>query len=220
MQPGSFGDLMAPEDLELVRARGGRRRFPRGTILFHEGETPDRVLLLERGRVKVSTVSRDGHETVLAVRGPGDLLGELSAVDGDAPSATVVALEEVEAHAMSTEDFRRVLSDSPRIALLLLGTLSNRLRDADRKRMEFGAYDTEGRVASRLVELAERFGPAEPTVVHLDLPISQEELAGWVGSSREAVSKALRALREDGCIETGRKTVTILDLSALRARAT
>ena len=218
--PGSFGALLETEEIDAIRSRGGLRRFPRGTILFHEGETPDRVLLLMSGRVKVSTVSREGHETMLAVRGPGDLLGELSAVDGDARSATVAALEAVEAHTMSTEDFRAVLVEHGRISLLLLDMLSRKLRDADRKRMEFGAYDTVGRVASRLIEMADRFGVEHPGEVRLSLPISQEELAGWVGSSREAVSKALRQMREDGWIETGRKTVTLLDADALRQRST
>lgn len=97
--------------------------------------------------------------------------------------------------------------------------LGRRLRDADRKRGEFTAQDSMGRVAARIVELAERFGESSETGVHIDLPISQEELAGWTGCSREAVSKALQAMRGLGWIETQRRSITALDIEALRRRA-
>jgi CRP-like cAMP-binding protein len=97
--------------------------------------------------------------------------------------------------------------------------LSRRLRDADRKRAEFAAQDSMGRVAARIVELAERFGAPAEAGVRIDLPISQEELAGWTGCSREAVSKALQAMRRVGWIETQRRSITALDLDALRRRA-
>jgi CRP-like cAMP-binding protein len=98
--------------------------------------------------------------------------------------------------------------------------LAQRLRDADRKRIEFGAQDSTGRVAARLVELAERFGTGSSDgEIKIALPLSQDELAGWVGSSREAVSKALGVLRSAGWIRTSRMSVVVLDLPALRRRA-
>jgi CRP-like cAMP-binding protein len=97
--------------------------------------------------------------------------------------------------------------------------LSSRLRDADEKRIEFSAYDSVGRVARRLVEMAARFGDPQDQGLRITLPLSQEELAGWTGSSREAVSKALQSLRSKGLIETERRAVTILDLPRLASRA-
>ncbi|HVE91868.1 MAG TPA: Crp/Fnr family transcriptional regulator [Actinomycetota bacterium] len=216
---GFLAHLQPAEEQDL-RSRGGVRRFKRGASLFNEGERSDRVVCVLQGRVKVASYSEDGREIVLAVRGPGDLLGELSALDGEPTSATVAALDPVEALVMSASQFRSFLEDQPRVSLLLLETLSRRLRDADRKRLEFGAYDTVGRVARRLIELAERFGDGSTDHVRIDLPLSQEELAGWVGSSRESVSKALRTLRTRGWIETDRRQITVRDLAALRSRAT
>ena len=95
------------------------------------------------------------------MRGPGALLGELSAVDGGPRSATVTALEPVTALVVPIAEFEAYLQAHGRVACLLMRQVIGRLRDADRKRIEFGAYDTIGRVAARLVELAERFG--EPT---------------------------------------------------------
>jgi len=147
------------------------------------------------------------------------LLGELSAIDGGPRSATVTALEPVGLLAIASTEFERLLLDHPRIAFVLMRELTRRLRDADRKRIEFGAFDTTGRVAARLVELADRFGQQTDEGLRIDLPLSQDELAGWTGSSREAVTKALRTLRAQGWIRTGRLRVIITDMDALRERA-
>ena len=120
---------------------------------------------------------------------------------------------------MAAVDFRAFLQRHPRVALLLLEMLSWRLRDADRKRVEYAAFDSVGRVASRLVELAGEHGVTKGGGVEITLPLSQEELAGWTGSSREAVSKALHTLRELGWVKTDRRRITVLDIEALRRRS-
>ncbi len=176
------------------------------------------MVIIVSGRAKVSYFTDEGREVLLAVRGPGDLLGELAALDGEPFSATVTALEDVDALVMTAEQFRAVLKEEPDVALSLFKTLSRRLRDADRKRVEFAAYDSVGRVASRLVELAETFGEDTYDGLRISLSLSQEELAGWTGSSREAVAKALQSLRNKDLIETHRRGVTVKDLEGLRAR--
>lgn len=189
-------------------------------MIFNEGETSDRVVFVLDGRVKISHFTEDGREVVLAVRGPGDLLGELSAVDGEPRSASASAIDPVDALVISAGEFLSFLRSQPRVATILLKTVSGKLRDADRKRIEFAAQDTLGRVAARLVELAERFGKREGAGVRITVPLSQQELAGWTGSSREAVSKALQTLRRRGWVETHRRGVTVLELDSLRRRAT
>jgi CRP-like cAMP-binding protein len=190
---------------------GGRRQHLRqGTILFAEGDASNRVVLLVSGRVKVSSFSEDGHETVLGYRGAGDVLGELAAIDGEEHLATVTVIEDGEALVIPAERFLA--------ALVLLRSIVGRLRDADRKRAEFTALDVVGRVAHRLVELAERYGDASGDVIRIDLPISQRELAGWVGASREAVNKALGQLERRGLISAERRHLTVLDLDGLRGR--
>jgi CRP-like cAMP-binding protein len=167
--------------------------------------------------VKVSSHTAGGSEVVLAVRGPGALIGEMAAFSGLPRSAAVTALEPVEG--IAVHDFAAFLRGHGRIAVLLLELITGKLRDADRKRIEYGAFDTTGRVATRLLELAERYGEPAGGGVRVALPLSQDELAGWTGSSREAVSKALRSLRDRGLIETGRRKVVIHDVEGLRRRA-
>jgi CRP-like cAMP-binding protein len=213
-----LGNLTAPE-AETLKALGRRQRYPKGATLFVEGDRADRVIVISAGRVKISILTPDGKEVVLAVRGAGDLVGDQGFLDGDPRSATATAMDPVDAMLIPAGEFTLFLEQHARVALLLLKMLSRRLRDADAKRAEFAAYDTVGRVASRLLEMAGRFGEAEGAGIRIKLPLTQEELAGWTGSSREAVSKALGVLRTLGLIETHRRGITIVDIDGLRGRA-
>jgi CRP/FNR family cyclic AMP-dependent transcriptional regulator len=215
----SFLDALTPEEVGWLQRAGVRRQFAGGTALFQEHQASDRVMLLMAGRVKIASVSEDGRESVLAFRGPGEVLGELSAIDGQPRSASVLAVEHVEAIVIPAAAFRAFLERTPRATLWLLTRVIARLREADRKRAEFGASDTIGRVAARLIELAERYGTPAEGGLRIDLPITQEELASWVGSSREGVNKALHTLRGLGWVETERRSLTVVDMEALRRRA-
>ncbi|SHN47834.1 Crp/Fnr family transcriptional regulator [Cryptosporangium aurantiacum] len=214
-----FWGLLKSEEAADFLALARERRWPRGAVIFHEFDESDSVLVLVSGRVKAYSSTGSGTEVMLAVREPGALVGELAAIDQRPRSATVEALEPVSALVLPLGAFQEYLRAHGRVALLLAQTLADRLRDADRKRLEFGAHDTLGRVAARLVELADRFGEPTEEGTRIALRLSQDELAGWIGSSREAVAKALQTLRADGTISTSRLTVVVHDLPALRNRA-
>ena len=217
---GGFLGKLTDDEARALLDRGRRRNYEGGVPIFHEGEVSDRIVVLLQGRAKIATVTEDGKEVMLGVRDPGDLLGEFSAIDGEPRSASVIAMEPLEALVLDTGSFRAWLTEHPRTALLLLEMVLARLRDADRKRVEFSAYDTVGRVARRLFELAERFGNETAGGVEITLPLTQDELAAWTGASRVGVSQALKALRERGWIETRRRSITVRDMAALEKRAT
>jgi CRP-like cAMP-binding protein len=214
-----FLGALEPEAADALRSFGITRRYARGTALFHERQAADRIVVVVAGTVKLVSVSEDGKEVLLALRGSGDLLGELGALDGQPRSATAIALDDVEGLVVSAGDFMVFLERHPRVALVILKMLARRLRDADRKRLELAAQDSMSRVAARIVELSERFGEADDGAIRIELPISQEELAGWTGCSRDSVVKALQAMRGLGWIETQRRQITVLDAGALRRRA-
>src|SRR5689334_17224838 len=214
-----FLPALTPDEREALRSPSVVRSFPRGAALFHERQTADRVLVVLEGCVKLSSLSDSGKEVVLAIRGPGDLLGELAAIDGEPRSATATALEPVKAMSIAVSDFQRFLEHHPGVALKLLRVVTKRLRDADRKRVEFAADDSMTRVAARIVELSERFGDDVAQGLAIDLPISQEELAGWTGCSRDSVVNALQSMRGLGWIETHRRRIVVRDIDALRRHA-
>jgi CRP-like cAMP-binding protein len=207
---------LGADEVTALRSRGVPRHFERGATLMHQDEVPGRVLVIEQGHAKVTLLAEDGKEVVLAFRGPGDLLGEVSALGGEPRSATVRAIDPVDALAVAAGDFEALLEAHPRIALVVLRVVIERLREANRGQFELAAYHTLGRVARRIVELAERFGEPHDGGVRITLGISQEELAGFAGASREATSKALHDLREMSLIETERRHITVRSVDELR----
>jgi CRP/FNR family transcriptional regulator, cyclic AMP receptor protein len=215
--PDSFWATLAPEDARALAALCAVRTFPRGRVPFYAGESADRVLILRTGWVKVHAVTGDGHEVVLAFRGPGDLIGELAALDDAPRSATISAEQDVEALTLSHQAFRGFLASRPAVALALLQLLGRRLRDADAKRIEFLGSTTIQRVAARLLEFADRFGRTAGDAGGILLPLTQEDLAGAAYASLESVGRALKSMRTVGCIETARREIRIVDPDKLRA---
>jgi CRP-like cAMP-binding protein len=218
-EPGTFLALLSDPDRAALLALGGLRRFARGERLMHQGEPGDRVLVLLDGHVKASVADARGHERVLSFRGPGDILGELTFTHAEPRSSSVVAIEPVEAHAAAASEFRAYLERTPSAALSLIDVSSRRFREANVARREFGDLDTVGRVAARLIELADRYGEPAGDGTRIRLPITQEDLGSWTASSLAGVAGALRTMRELGWIETERRRITVLDAEALARRA-
>ena len=210
--------LTEPERAELSR-RGRVRHWERDAVLLGEGERSDWVAVVLHGKVKVSSHTTRGGEVLLAVYGPGALVGELAAIDGQPRSATVTALEDMTALVVPFVGFGAYLQAHGRVSYLLMRLLAERLRDANRKRVEFGAHNSTGRVAARLAELAERFGQPTDHGIRVALALSQGELASWTGVSREAVSKALGVFRAYAWVTTGRRQIVIQNLAALQQLA-
>lgn len=210
----NFWDAVGSDAAAALSRRGTGRSFRRGEALMHVDQVARDVLILRSGRVKVSATTSAGRMVLLAFRGPGDLVGELAALDESPRSATIVALEPVDALALAHADFRALLAEHPPAALALLRVLTGRLRDADAKRVQLAAYTTIGRVAFCLLELSERFGEENGDIL---LPLSQEELAGWAGASLESVGRALSSMRRLGWVETRRRAIRVLDRGALVA---
>jgi CRP/FNR family transcriptional regulator, cyclic AMP receptor protein len=213
--------LFSEEGMAVLREMGQRRHYRAGELLFEEGAATDYVILISTGKVKISSVSAAGYEAVLAVRSAGEIVGEFSALDGQPRSASVTALDEVDGVVVSGERFRAFLRSHPDAALTLLSYVVARLREADRRRVEFGAYAVAGRVARLLLELAGKYGSQAPdgSGTTITVALSQHDLAGATGSSREAVARVLRRLRESGAIRTERRRITILRPDVLRAAA-
>jgi len=214
---GTFLARLTPEERAAVEALGRPASFPRGSMIMFEGEPEERLILILGGRVKITRAGPDGREIILGIRDPGDLLGELAFIDRRPRSATVVALEPIRAVMMPGSRFREHLEQTPRVAVVLLEVVAGRFREATLNRLQFAALDTMGRLAARIMELAERYGENVNGSIEVRLP--QEELASWTGASRTGVAQALQALRELGWLETQRGQITVRDAAALRARA-
>jgi CRP/FNR family transcriptional regulator, cyclic AMP receptor protein len=226
---GSFLGSLAADERTALGEIGHARSYRRGERIIMEGDQNDTTYLVLEGRVRVFTGTPEGNEVTLCVRGPGDLIGEMGALDpGGRRSAGVVALEPVRCRVIAARELQAFLEAHPRSTLALLRLVIGRLRGADRRRTEFGPYDATRRLARVLIEAVdESAGTAAPRVrrdrgasgVQLGLALSQHELSGLIGASRESVARGMAELRRRGLVTTGRRSVTILDADGLRSFA-
>jgi CRP-like cAMP-binding protein len=218
-QPGFLAGFPPTVTKEFERL-GRRRRIAAGTTLFLEGDRPEDVLVILAGEVKISVGSLEGREVILDVLEVGALVGELSAIDGQRRSATVTTISAVDVLAVGARVFNDFLDRHPEVLRSLLLEVIQRLRIRVRHQLEFGTGDALGRTCARLTELADRHGEHQDGAVVVQLPVSQSDLASWTGLSREAVVKALRALRQLGWIDNKGPAFVIHDLARVRDRAT
>lgn len=215
--PGSFAAQLDPSTWEALGRYGRLRTYPARTALFHQGDPSRHVLILMAGWVKITSVSRGGSEALLALRGPGDILGELAAVDGGPRSATVTTLMPCRVQAVDGERFVEAVTQLPEIALALIRHLANNLRESDGKRLEYMAGTSSGRLAGLLLDLAARHGRHTAEGLVIELRLTQRELAAAAATSREAVARAVRMLRQRDVIRTDRGRVIIIQPDVLRS---
>ncbi len=214
--PLDFLSALTDDERAAFRAAGRVRRFGRGEALFHEGDDPGVVVALVTGRVKVSVTGAGGREVVLRFPAAGELVGELAAVARRPRTATVTALEPVEAIVLRAAEFQQFVVAHARVAPLVFERVAALLAEADRQLVDFATRDVTARIAGRLLELAEQAGEPHGAGVRITLALSQDELGAWAGASREAVARSLHLLRELGWIETRRREITISNLDGLR----
>jgi CRP/FNR family transcriptional regulator, cyclic AMP receptor protein len=210
---------LSPKSRDTLLSSGSQRRYTSGAILFHQGDPSRHVVLIEEGWVKVSATTPRGWEALLAIRGPGDIVGELSAIDGHPRLATVTGLTRVTATVITSDRLHACLQGDSEIAIALLRYLAQRQRESDWRRMEHGASNGDSRLAARLVELVEQHGTTVAGGALIDLPLTQQDLAASVGVSREVVARTLRVLRERNVVVTKRRKIVVVRPDVLRSLA-
>lgn len=195
----------------LLADVGRRRSVRRGTVLFRQDNESDSVLLVEHGLLRVSVVSQDGTDSVLALRGSGELVGEFGAITARRRSATVVALTDSTVVVIASARFRSLLRQFSGLACDVLSLLVTRVDESDRRRLEVGTCTVSQRLARFLGELAATHGTERADGgVEIAAQLTQEELGSAIGATRESVSRALAELRDDGLLSTARRRITIL----------
>ncbi|WP_019631589.1 Crp/Fnr family transcriptional regulator [Actinomadura atramentaria] len=205
--------VLSAETWRRLTADAPARRFAANDVLMAQGSEPGFVLFLEAGRVKVAQHSPGGDVVVLAVRGPGEIIGDLSALGGGARSATVTAIDACATRALTAERFRARVTALGLHGELLRGTIE-RFREDERWRAEAAALPARPKVARALLRLA-----LPNPDGGLDVGLDQAELGRTVGLSRGVVAAQLRALRAAGVVATGHRRIVVHDLDRLRALA-
>lgn len=222
----ALSSLVADHQLDEARPALARvlsfmevRTLQRRGQLFAEGERASALYVIRSGTIKLARTTANGRSSVLALLGPGELVGELSLLDGRPRGATATALTEVSVLELSEQAFDRWLVDEPEAAGLLLRQLAQRMRRSNDVVSDLVFSDVPARVARTLLDLAGRFattdGEGRPVVRH---ELTQEELAQLVGAARETVNKTLADFAARGWIALQQRSFTLLAADQLARR--
>lgn len=216
---GSFLDQLGPTHSAALLARGVRRSFGPDEMLHRQGDPASHVFIVVRGWCRVSATNLAGQVSLLALRGPGDVLGDLAAINGWPRTASVATIDLVEVMQLTGPAFVDAVLSDPDISLGLLRNLSVRLQAAHAARIELASLDVSRRLARHLLRLAAEHGATTPTGLVIEIPLTQQDLADRLGSSRRAVSRALGVLRDRGAVVTLPRKIVLRRTDVLRALA-
>jgi CRP-like cAMP-binding protein len=205
-------------DLHRLESRLVRRRYSRGEVLFHMGDEGGNLYIIRSGRVKVTIPSVEGEEVILTILSSGEILGEISLIDGKPRSATVQAMKDTEVLCLYREDFLDVLQERFEVVLGILEILADRLRHTDVLLAESRFMGIGARLAKKLLDLTRTFGIEEQEGTRIGVRVTQRDLASMVGATRESVNKQLKAFRESGLLSMSEGHIRILDTDGLERR--
>jgi CRP/FNR family cyclic AMP-dependent transcriptional regulator len=197
-----------------------RKSFAAGTAMMTAEQAGEVVYLIQSGTVKVCAESHDGSEVILTILGPGEIVGEMSALDQPMRSASVVTLEKTDVLWIDRASFHRCLLTMPRFAYNLACILSARLRMADDQIRSLARLEVENRVARQLMSFADRYGQSQPNGdTHIPIRLTQGDIAALIGASREHINKVIVAYKERGYLSVDRQYhITIHNPQALAKR--
>lgn len=194
------------------------RRYDKGQYVFRGGDPGHALFVIDTGRVKISAVSEEGKESILALLGPSDFFGELALLDSEPRSADALMTETGVVLALEQKVFRRTIKENPDLALVLLKALSLRLRKTDRLVHDSVFLDVPARLARFILDLNDKEGEPHDDGSVIPLRLTQSDLAAVVGSTRESVNKALGQFEKLDLIRRDGKTIIVLSPDGLKSR--
>lgn len=201
--------------LARIAALGSRRVYEKDAIVFMRGDPGDSLCGVVSGRVRISASLPTGKELFLNIMEPGDSFGEIALLDGQPRTATATAMARTELIIFRREQFLALLSTEPQLAAHLIGLLCRRVRWTAQLMEDSALLSVPARMAKRLLSLTHLNGSRTPAGTKLAL--SQEELAQFLGVSRQIVNQYLQVWKANGWIVSGRGHLTICSASSLEA---
>lgn len=192
---------LGSEAIETIAGLCTTRSLARHEILFQKGDPGDALYAVRRGQIRIGAGTDDGRAVTLNLLGSGDVFGEIAFLDGHLRTAEAVALEPTDLFVVERRDFLKLLARDATLAAQIIGLLCQRLRWMSDRMEEATLLPLDARLARRLIMLSQDYGA--------EIPVTQQELAAFVGAARESVNRILQNWRGAGIIELGRSRVTV-----------
>lgn len=210
---------LSEEDQAKLAELMSEETLRRGESLFHEGDSGEHLFIIVDGKIKLGHAADDGRENLIAILGPGEIIGELSLFDKGKRSTSATAVAPTTLLTLSHVDLMGFIDTNPDMAKHMLRQLAQRLRKTNEQMADLVFADVPGRVAKALLDLARRFGERTQEGVYVAHDLTQEEIAHLVGASRETVNKSLADFVSRGWIRLEGRAVTLIEIGRLEKRA-
>jgi CRP-like cAMP-binding protein len=213
-----FGSLSDEEILKVAKMTK-HIHYQKGQMLIQEGEKSDTLFIINKGKVKLSKFTVDGKEQILYIMTTGDFFGELHLFNEDeVNNFSVFAIEKTEICQLTKADIDLIMLENPEISLKLLKSLTKRLAHTENLAQNLATKDPEVRIVHMILEFCQKFGTKLNDGILIHLPITREEIASYVGVTRETISRKLSKFEDMGLISiTGTKQIFVKDDIALKS---
>ncbi|MEM7312421.1 MAG: Crp/Fnr family transcriptional regulator, partial [Planctomycetota bacterium] len=209
---------LEPEQLDWLESRSRMRKFPKGSSIYLPADQSDGVLLLTDGRVKISSITGDGKQSIMTFIEPGDVFGELSIFEGGEREEYAEASESSSVVLIPAHDLRKVVEENPYLAMGITRLVGLRRKRIERRLKYLLFHSNRERLVNLLLELARDFGQRKsPDQVDLRIKLSHQDLASIIGSTRESVTVILGQLQNEGLLQLGRRRISFRNIEKLAA---
>lgn len=211
--------FLSDDELIKIIDMTGHKSYKKGDVLCSQGEKSDTLFIINEGQVKISKLTKDGKEQIVHIFTSGDFFGELSLFSSDEIyNFDGYAISDVKICTLTKKDMNKIIMSNPEISLKLLQVITKRLTQTENLAQNLATNDAEIRIASMLLEFSENYGAVTQEGVQINLPINREEMANYVGVTRETISRKLSIFEELGIISLkGNKILIIKQLDKLKS---
>lgn len=207
---------LASEELSKVATLIVKRKYEKGELIIMEESYLENLIIIDKGKVKVFRYTIEGKEQILYIFDQGDFFGEKNLLNNQQSTYNVEALETTYICMINKNDFQKLLFNYPKIGIKIIEELCTRMDKIESSVQNMGTKNVEWRINSLLLEFAERYGKKHPSGIIVELPLSREGIANYIGTARETVSRKLSVLQDEGVIDMiGNKQILIRDINAL-----
>lgn len=212
----SIFSILPEEQLAEITDKINIITYKKGEKLFFEGDISDKLFLINKGKIKAFRYNKDGKEQIIYILAEGDFIGDMSLIKEGQFKFNAEAMEDSSICILTKDDFDKILLNNPEIALKILKVIYDRVANLEDQVQRLGTKDIESRLAGLLLSLIQEFGTPKDMIVELETPLSREDMANYIGSTRETVSRKLSVLQDEGIIELiGNKKIIIKELNKL-----
>lgn len=209
--------VLENKEIEQITSQIIRRRYKKGQVLFFEGDVSDKFYIINRGKIKIFKYTKEGKEQILYVLAEGDFIGDLSLLKKGKFDFNAEALEDVSLCILTKDSFDSILKRNSEISLKILENLHDRLVSLENLVQTLSTKDIEARIAGLLVSFSKSFGKLQGDEIVIEMPLSREEMANFIGVTRETISRKLTSMQDEGVIElVGNKKIVIKDFDKIQ----